>query len=61
MNNLSIETLDFIKLNKFNEQEVTEAIQDAEFCGVFVIQALEMNRDFRDNTEYFETNYPDFY
>lgn len=54
MNNLSKETLEFIKQNNFSDEEVADAIKDAEFCQISVIEALEMNQEFKEQTEYFE-------
>ena len=48
-------------MGRLTQNEIDEAIKTSEYCGITLSEAIEMNKDFRDNTEYFETNYPDFY
>ena len=52
---------DDIAIMQSTPDEIDKAIKDAERLGITIHAAIKMNKDFKDNTEYFETNYSDCY
>lgn len=52
---------DALAMGELTQEELDEAIKDAEFCEMSVYEAIKMNRYFKADTEYFEENFVDYY